>query len=355
MLRAQVEERIASCDRGQAQALPARRPFPRVVSLGGGTGLPVVLRGLKDLLFPAARKRVAARDRNRITGIVAVADDGGSSGRLRRAYGVLPPGDARNCLLALASCDSTMSAIFGYRFDGDGGLGGHNLGNLILTALSRQDANFARALERAGKVLSVRGRVLPSTLEGVSLLAEFKDGSRVAGESRIAMARRPIRRVALRPAAARALPAALRAIERADLITLGPGSLYTSLIPVLLVKDLCSSIARSGARVVLIMNLMSEPGETDGYSAVDVLRAVRRHASGLPIHDVLLNSAPIPATLMGRYAAGAASPIAVDPASIRALGCNPVSRDLLGPGPKIRHDGDKLARAILDLVPNRTS
>jgi uncharacterized cofD-like protein len=355
MLRAQIEQRIASCDRRPAQPLPARRALPRVVALGGGTGLPVVLRGLKDLLFPPARRWVEARDRDRITGIVAVADDGGSSGRLRRAYGVLPPGDARNCLLALAHGDPTMSAIFGYRFEGEGGLGGHNLGNLILTALSRQEADFARAVDRAGRVLAVRGRVLPSTLDGVSLLAEFADGSRVAGESRIAVARRPIRRVTLRPSAARGLPEAREAIGRADLITLGPGSLYTSLIPVLLVRDLCASIARSGARVVLIMNLMSEPGETDGYSAADVLRAVRRHAPGLPIHDVLLNSAPIPASLKRRYAAGAASPIVAGPGSIQALGCRVQRRDLLWPGPKIRHDGDKLARVLLDLASGKSS
>jgi len=355
MLRSQVEERLASCDRRPSQPLSALRNVPRVVALGGGTGLPVVLRGLKDLLFPPGRKWAEARDRDRITGIVAVADDGGSSGRLRRAYGVLPPGDARNCLLALANGDPTMAAIFGYRFEGNGGLGGHNLGNLILTALSRQEADFATAVERAGRVLAARGRVLPSTLDGVSLLAEFADGSRVAGESRIAIARRPIRRVTLRPSAARALPAAREAIRRADLVTLGPGSLYTSLIPVLLVRDLSASIARSGARVVLIMNLMSEPGETDGYNAADVLRAVRRHAPGLPIHDVLLNSAPIPASLKGRYAAGAASPIVAGPGSMEALGCRALSRDLLGRGPKVRHDGEKLARALLELASGRSS
>jgi uncharacterized cofD-like protein len=263
---------------------------------------------------------------------------------------VLPPGDVRNCLLALSNADPTLSAIFGYRFDGNGGLGGHNLGNLILTALSRQEADFARAVERAGGVLGVRGRVLPSTLECVSLLAEFVDGSRVAGESRIAAVRRPIRRVALRPSAVRALPQARAAIESADLVVLGPGSLFTSLIPVLLVKEICTSIARSGARVVLVMNLMSEPGETDGYAAADVLDVVRHHAPRLPIHDVLLNGAPIPEVLAGRYAAGAASPIVADPGSIRALGCRPVIRNLLGPGPKIRHDPARLARAIVELA-----
>ena len=350
MLRTEAEERVASCERRPVSGLAARRALPRVVALGGGTGLPIVLRGLKDRLFSSGRRWVAPRDRGRLTGIVSVADDGGSSGRLRRDYGVPAPGDARNCLVALASCDPALAAIFDYRFEGNGGLGGHSLGNLILTALSRLEVDFAGAVERAGQVLGVRGRVLPSSLDGVSLLAEFEDGSRVAGESRIASARRPIRRVWLRPAAARALPEAREAIQRADLVVIGPGSLYTSLIPVLLVKDLAASIARSGARVVLIMNLMTEPGETDGYTAADLLLALRRHAPRVPIHDVLLNGAPIPADLAARYAAKAASPIDADPSSIRALGCRVARCDLLGRGPKIRHDPRKLARAILELA-----
>ena len=162
-----------------------------------------------------------------------------------------------------------MSGIFGYRFDGNGGLGGHSLGNLILTALARQEVDFTRAVDRAGRVLAVRGRVLPSTLDDVSLLAEFEDDSRILGESSIALARRPIRRVLLRPKTARACPEARQAIEQADLVTLGPGSLYTSVIPVVLIRDLVRAIVRSGARVVLIMNLMTEPGETLNLCPVD--------------------------------------------------------------------------------------
>jgi len=351
MLRTQFEERITGC----AGPPPARRALPRVVALGGGTGLPIVLRGVKDRLFHSRRKWVAARDRGRLTGIVSVADDGGSSGRLRRAYGVLAPGDARNCLLALANGDPLLSTLFDYRFDGNGGLGGHSLGNLILTALTRMELDFACALERAGGVLSIRGRVLPSTLDDVSLLAELEDGRRVVGESRIASAGRPIRRVALRPSAARALPEALRAIEQADLVTIGPGSLYTSLIPVLLVRDLAASIARSRARVVLIMNLMTEPGETDSYTAADVVLALRRHAPRLPIHDVLLNRAPIPGSLAARYEARGAGPIVAEPDAIRALGCRAVTRDLLGGGPKIRHDPGRLASALLGLASGRAA
>ena len=354
MLSREVEDRINSFGRMPGPTIQVRRLHPRVVALGGGTGLPIVLRGLRGLLFPSGQRWVAARHSGRLTGIVSVADDGGSSGRLRRAYGVLASGDIRNCLVALANGDPTLSEIFNFRFEGDGGLGGHSLGNLILTALSRLEKDFARAVERAGKVLAVRGRVLPSTLDDVSLLAEFADGSRVAGESRIATVHRPIRRVVLRPSAARALPEAREAIERADLITIGPGSLYTSLIPVLLVRHLAASIAKSRARVVLILNLMTEPGETDDYTGTDVVTALRRHAPRVPIHAVLVNSAPIAEHLVARYAGQSSGPIVADPEALRALGCRVFARDLLGPGPMVRHDPGKLGRAVVELLSGRT-
>jgi uncharacterized cofD-like protein len=350
MLRAAVVRQIASLDDRPTPVVQRSGPFPRIVALGGGTGLPIVLRGLKPALFPRGRKQEASRNRDRLTAIVTVADDGGSSGRLRRAYGVLPPGDARNCLLALSDGDPKVSAIFGFRFNGDGGVGGHSLGNLILTALSRLEKDFCRAVDRAGRMLEIRGRVLPATVDDVVLGAEFDDGSRVAGESRIASARRPIRRVALRPGDARAQPRACEAIEVADLIVIGPGSLYTSLLPVLLVRDLADAIGRSRARVLVVMNLMSEPGETDSYTAADVLLALRRHAPGVPVHDLLLNSAPISPGRIRRYADRAAVPIPPDIDRLRTLGCRPVVRDLLGAGPKIRHDPRKLARAILELA-----
>jgi uncharacterized cofD-like protein len=323
---------------------------PRVVALGGGTGLPVLLRGLKTALFPPGARRAPAHDRERITGVVTVADDGGSSGRLRRAYGVLPPGDIRSCLLALSEGDPALEAIFSYRFNGNGasGAGGHSLGNLIIAALQLMEGDFRRAVERAGGILKVRGRVLPATLERVTLGARFSDGSRIDGESRIAAARRSIRRVELAPRGARALPEALEAIAAADVVALGPGSLYTSLIPVLLVRGIADAIARSGARVVLVMNLMTEPGETDGCTAADVVVALRRHAPCLPIHDVLLNSAPIPRHRLRRYAAWGSETLSADPEAIGAMGCRPIERDLLGPGPAVRHDPVRLGRAILE-------
>jgi uncharacterized cofD-like protein len=322
----------------------------RIVAIGGGTGLPIVLEGLKHALFSELRAVRPERDRDRHTAIVTVADDGGSSGRLRRAYGVLPPGDVRNCLLALADSNSTLAALFNYRFDGGDEVGGHSLGNLILTALSGLEKDFSKAIERGGEILGVRGRVLPSTTEDIRLRAEFADGTSIEGESRISSVPQTIRRVSIEPADAAPSPNVVEAVSRADVVVIGPGSLYTSLIPVLLVRGLREAIERSGARVVLIMNLTTEPGETDGYTAADHLIAVRRHAPDLPIHDVLLNATPIPTDLTQAYAESHATPVAPNVELLRALGHRPLMRELLGPGPKIRHDSHRLGAAILEIA-----
>ena len=279
---------------------------------------------------------------------MTVADDGGSSGALRRDFNILAPGDIRNCLLALSEADPTLQALFDFRFDGK--IGGHSLGNLMLTALALLEKDFSKAIERAADLLAVRGRVLPATSDDVELQAEFMDGSSSIGESRIAVAGRRIRRVSLVPEIIHALPQALEAIAGSDLVAIGPGSLYTSLIPVLLVKGIASAIADSGARVVLVMNLMTEPGETDGYTAADVITALRAHAPGMPIHDVLLNSTPIAAEQAQRYAVEGAVPIIADHVSIAGQGCRAIECDLLGEDRKIRHDPPKLARALLNLA-----
>ncbi|HEY2946038.1 MAG TPA: uridine diphosphate-N-acetylglucosamine-binding protein YvcK [Vicinamibacteria bacterium] len=322
----------------------------RIVALGGGTGLPVVLRGLSASLATAGGDGRAAPDRERLTAIVTVADDGGSSGRLRRAYGIRPPGDVRNCLLALSEHPGTLASLFGYRFDGDGEVAGHSLGNLILAALSRIESGFERAVQAAGDILGVSGRVLPATAEAVALEAEFEDGTRIRGESRIAAQRRRIRRIRLRPEAAPALPQALEAIAGADCIVLGPGSLYTSLIPVLLVQGLADAIGASHARVVLVMNLMTEPGETDGHSAPDHLLALRAHAPDLPVHDVIVNATPLTERVRRRYALQGAYPLSIEREALEAFGCRVRVADLLAAGPKVRHDAPRLGRAILDLA-----
>jgi uncharacterized cofD-like protein len=246
-----------------------------------------------------------------------------------------------------------MQSLFDFRFDNQ--VDGHSLGNLMLAALTLMENDFARAVERASGLLAVRGQVLPSTTEQVQLVAEVADGGRLAGETSIAAARGTIRQVSLSPSTAHALPQAKAAIAAADLVVLGPGSLYTSLIPNLLVEDIAESISKSSARVVLVMNLMTEPGETDGYSASDVLYAIHRHAPQVRIHTVLLNKTPIPEGLALRYTVEGAAPIRADIEAIEAAGCRPVERRLLGSGPFIRHDPFKLAHALLEMTEDPSS
>lgn len=322
-------------------------PDLRVVALGGGTGLPTVLRGLRASLFDS-RPWDADRDQARLTAIATVADDGGSSGLLRAAYEVPSPGDIRNCLVALAGSDPAMSDLFDFRFARKGEVAGHSLGNLILTALTELEQDFSRAVRRAAGMLAIRGRVLPSTARNVVLSAELSDGTVIEGESRIAGAQSPVRRLRLEPSDAAALPEAVDALERADLIVIGPGSLYSSLIAVLLVRGLPEAIARSRARVVLVMNLMTEPGETDGHTGADHVMAIRRHAPTIPIHDVLINRTPLEPAQIARYASLNATPVRADVQLLRALGHAVVESDLLAAGADVRHDPEKLGRALIE-------
>jgi len=254
------------------RVIPANHVLPRgfrVVALGGGTGLPVVLRGLKDAIADCGGS---------LTGVVNVTDDGGSSGRLRRDFHVLPMGDIRNCLVALSENEPLMSALFQYRYRGKGNLAGHSVGNLIMTALADRQRSWMRAIEISGEVLKIRGRILPATLENVVLRARLVDGRVIRGQSRIARTPDRIDVVMTSPARPSAAPGVLRALREADLIVLGPGSLFTSILPNLLVRGVPGVIARSGAARVLIGNLMTQPGETSGYSAEDHVRAFERCA-----------------------------------------------------------------------------
>ena len=327
--------------------LPAARP--RIVALGGGNGLSTLLRGLRPLYFPECIKAPTGSERELLTAIVTVADDGGSTGLLRKAYPMLAPGDIRSCLIALARNQNTLQSLFDFRFNGE--IGSHSLGNLILTALAQTEGDFTRGIERASELLEVCGRVLPATSDNVSLQAHFSDGTQVCGESSITAARKKIERVELVPARAAALPQAASAIVHADTIVLGPGSLYTSILPTLLVPGIADAIASSRARVILVMNLMTEPGETDAYTPIDFLRALRRHAPGVAVDYVLQNSAPIPSQQRARYDISGATQIAPSSQKLPGFACRPVFRNLFthAPGAKIRHDPDKLARAILEL------
>jgi uncharacterized cofD-like protein len=321
----------------------------RIVALGGGTGLPVTLHGLKEAMFSDGAWH-PGRDRDRLVGIATSADDGGSSGMLRAAYQVPAPGDLRNCLLALSDADPMMAKMFDFRFD-RAEIAGHSLGNLILTALSQLEQDFSKAIEHGARMLDARGRVFPSTLESAHLAAELTDGTAIEGESSLVTARRPIRRLRLSPADAAAPAAACEAVEAAHAVVIGPGSLYSSLIAVLLVRDLAEALARSSARVILVMNLMTEPGETDGYTAVDHVLALCRHAVGLRIHDILVNVAPMPPVALDRYGEAGASPVAPDRELLAAMGHRVVERDLLdSTGGRVRHDPTKVATAILDVI-----
>ena len=282
-------------------AEPSPKPSPRIVAIGGGTGLPAVLEGLR------AHAREEPTGTDAITAVVTVTDDGGSSGRLRQEFGVLPPGDIRNCLAALASAQSPFKELLGHRFEGGGG-GGHPIGNLLLTALSQITGDFAEAVNRLSEMVGLRGRVLPTTSENIRLRAEMESGQILTGQTAIVARRMKIRRLTLEPSP-RPLPDVLRALVNADGIVIGPGSLYTSIIPNLLVEGIASTIYGVNAVRIYVANLMTEPGETDHYTLDDHLRAIRLHA-GFDLFDyVLVNRRPLDSDAMARYAIQGSRPV----------------------------------------------
>jgi uncharacterized cofD-like protein len=320
----------------------------KVVAIGGGTGLATVLRGLKVYLTDAGRQEPLHI--SRLTAVVTVTDEGGSSGRLRRDFRILPPGDIRNCMVALAEDEKLLTHLFNYRFASGHGLRGHSFGNLFLAALTHLTRDFAKAVRVSSEVLAIRGEIFPSTLSDVRLKAELRDGRVVHGESAITKTRVPIERLSIVPAGCRPLPETLAALAQADLITLGPGSLYTSLIPNLLVRGITEGIARSKALKVYICNLMTQPGESRGYAAADHLRALHAHGRQRLFDNIVLNSKPLRQRLLRRYAARRAGPVTADLEEIRALGVKPICAALLGENHAARHDPHRLARLLLSLA-----
>ena len=325
---------------------------PRVVALGGGTGLPNVLRGLRPLLFPDGA-RDATRDR--LVAVVATSDDGGSSGRLRAEFNIIPPGDIRNCLASLSGNESRIAEIFQYRFGSGEGLNGHAIGNLVLAALADVTQDFAEAVEIAARILDICGIVLPATSEIVTLVAEFSDGRVLSGETTIAKAGGTIARLGLLPERPRCSTKVTDALRRADVIVAGPGSLYTSILPPLLVPDIADAILDSRAVRILVANLMTEAGETDEYSVLDHLLTVERHVGRQLFDCVIYNTTPVPEPLSAVYAARRAKPIetgtfelsALERFGVRAIGVPLVSEH---PAGKIRHHPDTLASAITALA-----
>jgi len=322
----------------------------RVVAIGGGTGLSCVLRGLKRHVRGSDRPPGADALIRRLTAIVTVTDEGGSSGRLRREFRILPPGDIRNCLVALAEDERLMTQLFQYRFSSGHGLKGHSLGNLFLTALTHLTSDFAQAVRLSSEVLAIRGEIVPATLADVRLKARLRDGRVISGESRISRTRIPIRRLEMDPARCRPLPETIEAIKNADLITMGPGSLYTSLIPNLLVHGIPEAIRKSHAVKVFVCNLMTQPGETRDFSASAHLRAVADHVGEGLFDYVVLNNREMSRRLRRRYHAGRAEPVANDLLDVRAAGVQPVLASLLVEDGVARHDPEKLAKLLLSLA-----
>ena len=312
----------------------------RVVVLGGGNGIPNVLRGLADLVRGGSLLE--------ITAIVATADDGGSSGRIRSQRGGLPPGDLRNCLLALADdTDSTVSRLFAHRYAGAGDLAGHSLGNLLLMALAEQEGCYLRAVEVAGRLLRTRGRVLPASEGGLRLEGETVSGERISGESRIGAAPAAIRRVWLEPVAAEPAEGVIDALGAADLIVLGPGSLFTSILPVLLVRGVADAIRTARGRRVLVGNLMTQPGETIGMTMADHLDAIDRHAGPALVEAVLLNSTAIRPHRLLSYAEKHAELVLSTGLAGRSETI--YEAPLVNELGKIRHDPTRLADALIRL------
>jgi uncharacterized cofD-like protein len=322
----------------------------KVVAIGGGTGLSTVLRGLKHYLrgniYPfSPRGRIS-----RLTAVVTVTDEGGSSGRLRRDFRILPPGDIRNCMVALAEDEKLLTQLFNYRFSAGRGLRGHSFGNLFLTALTHLTRDFAKAVRVSSEVLAIRGEIFPSTLSDVRLKAEQLNGNIIYGERHITKTRVPIKRLHIVPSRCRPLPETLTALEQADLIMVGPGSLYTSLIPNLLVRGIPEQIARSGALKVYVCNLMTQPGESRGYSAADHVRALHQHAGRKLFDVVILNTRPVSSSLCRQYAADGAAPVVNDLAEVRALGLVPMLAEVLVEDHVVRHDYHRLAKLLLNLA-----
>lgn len=311
---------------------------PRIVVIGGGTGLSTLLRGLKSYS-------------SNITAIVTVADDGGSSGRIREELGILPPGDIRNTLVALADTEPLMERLFQYRFSWGEGLEGHSFGNLFIAAMTDITGDFETAIKQFGKVLAVGGVVLPSTLSPVQLKAKYTDGSEIIGEHNIPQPGRKIESISLIPKNVEPLPEALEAIAAADLIVLGPGSLYTSVIPNLLVNSICEALVDSQALKVYVCNVMTQPGETDQMSAADHIEAIFKHTGGQKIFEyALVNNQRLTAAQARKYSSENAFAIKADVNQIKKLGVIPITAQLLERNVLVRHDAQALARALMGLV-----
>ena len=310
---------------------------PAVTVIGGGTGLSVLLRGIKSVT-------------GNITAIVTVADDGGSSGRLRKDFNMIPPGDLCNCLVALADTEPLMEKLFQHRFGGTGELAGHNFGNLFIAAMTEVLGDVEQALNEFSKVLAVRGKVLPASIQKVRLCAKMTDGSIVEGESKIPLANKRIDRVYLEPKITMPVESALEAIRDADAVILGPGSLYTSILPNLLVQGMAETLRKSQAVKIYICNVMTQPGETDGYSASEHVKAIFDHVGPGVIDYIVVNNHNVAVDLQQKYAKQGAYPVEADVEAIEAMGIKVFQADVISETDWVRHDPLKLSRTIVSMI-----
>ena len=321
----------------------------RIVAIGGGTGLSTLLKGLKKYALPTggAKPRPPVAQ---ITAVVTVTDDGGSSGRLRRVFDILPPGDIRNCLVALSEDEAMLARLFQYRFPDGSGLKGHSFGNLFLAALTNITGDFAHAVSFASEILAIAGRIHPSTAANVVLEATLENGEKVIGETRISRSKVRIKSLALSPHKPKPIEDTLRAIEQADLITLGPGSLFTSVIPNLLVDGIPEAIAKSNALTAYFTNLMWQPGETEHFSAADHLQAILDHSRQDLVDYIVVNTKNMSPDVLDRYATQRALPVDSDFDRLKKMRVSVVSEILLAETEKIRHDPDRAADVAIKLA-----
>jgi uncharacterized cofD-like protein len=319
----------------------------KLVAIGGGTGLSTLLSGLKHFVgAPLGEASIES-----LSAIVTVSDDGGSSGRLREELQMLPPGDIRNCMIALSEDSSLLSRLFRYRFRGSGDLAGHSFGNLFLAALTEVTGDFVEAVRLSSEVLASKGHIYPATINDVRLVAELDDGRKVLGETQITASRGKIRQLWLEPEHCLPLPAAIKAIEEADVITFGPGSLFTSIIPNLLVAEVAQAIGAARATKIFISNLMTQPGETDGFDLGLHLESVAQHAPQIFFDYVIINDRQISPTQANLYRADGANQVQIEAGIAETLGrrgTEIVRADLLDEGEMVRHNSRRLAQVVVE-------
>jgi len=309
----------------------------KIVVIGGGTGLSTLLQGLKEYT-------------SNITAIVTVADDGGSSGKLRQELDVLPPGDIRNCLVALADAEPLMRKLFQFRFGEGTGLSGHSFGNLFITAMTKVAGDFDAAIKESSRVLAIRGRVVPSTLDKITLVADNADGSQTFGESQIPFSSSPIKRIHLRPVNCKPTEEAIDAIRKADAIVLGPGSLFTSIMPNLLVGGMYKEIISSKAIKIYVCNVMTQKGETEDYKASDHMKVMVEHTAPGIAEYCIVNTSGIPPEMLEKYKTQGSHPVVPDTENLRKMKCKVVKAHIVSTKDYVRHDPTKLAKIIIDLV-----